>query len=136
MSKCPEQFKLDVNERYQKGVGLVTSLATASLVLPILFLKDIVNVTKTQTVAEALTPDVYLGWKLLAVSIGLGVIYYYFSAKWVKLAWDEKTDICWIPVNANFVEKLLDYSYLIMMACFGWGMYEILSFIVEYAPQG
>jgi len=85
MSSCPDQFKLDVNDRYQKGVALVTSLSTASLILPILFLKDIVNVTGNQTVADALTADVYLGWKMLAASIFLGILYYFFSAKWVKL---------------------------------------------------
>jgi len=108
MSNCPNQYRLDVNDRYQRGVNLVTSLATASLVLPILFLKDIVNATKNQPIADVLTSDVYLGWKLLAASIGLGILYYYFSAKWVKLAWKQKTDICWVKVNDCFVEFLLD----------------------------
>ena len=135
MSSCPDQFKLDVNDRYQKGVALVTSLSTASLILPILFLKDIVNVTGNQTVADALTSDVYLGWKMLAASIFLGVLYYFFSAKWVKLAWGKSTDIFWVPVSEGFVEYLLDASYLVMMICFGGGMYYILSFVVEYSSK-
>jgi len=135
MSSCPDQFKLDVNDRYQKGVALVTSLSTASLILPILFLKDIVNVTGNQTVADALTADVYLGWKMLAASIFLGVLYYFFSAKWVKLAWGKSTDIFWVPVSEGFVEYLLDASYLVMMICFGGGMYYILSFVVEYSSK-
>jgi len=135
MSSCPDQFKLDVNDRYQKGVALVTSLSTASLILPILFLKDIVNVTGNQTVADALTSDVYLGWKMLATSIFLGVLYYFFSAKWVKLAWGKSTDIFWVPVSEGFVEYLLDASYLVMMICFGGGMYYILSFVVEYSSK-
>ena len=135
MSSCPDQFKLDVNDRYQKGVALVTSLSTASLILPILFLKDIVNVTGNQTVADALTSDVYLGWKMLAASIFLGVLYYFLSAKWVKLAWGKSTDIFWVPVSEGVVEYLLDTSYLIMMICFGGGMYYILSFVVEYSSK-
>lgn len=135
MCDAPDKSKIDVNDRYQKGVALVTSLSTAALVLPILFLKDIVNITGTMTVADALTPDVYFGWNLLAISIGLGVLYYYFSAKWVKLAWDETTDICWIPTNDTFVEWCLDLSYLFMMLCFGGGLYYILAFIIEHLPK-
>jgi len=40
-SETTEEWKLDVNERYQKAVGTVISLATAAVGAPFVFLKDI-----------------------------------------------------------------------------------------------
>jgi len=135
MSNEPDKYKMDVNDRYQRGVALVASLSTASLVLPILFLKDIVKVTPPKTISDALTTSVYFGWALLAASIILGILYYYFSAKWVKLAWGKSTDICWLKTNEDVVEFFLDYSYLFMMLSFVSGLYFILSFIIDYISK-
>lgn len=37
MNEFKNQWKIDVNDRYQKAVSVVVSLSTASLVLPIIF---------------------------------------------------------------------------------------------------
>ena len=92
MPECPNQWQLDVNDRYARGVGVVLSLSSAALILPIFFLKDIVNITSTQSFANVLSYWTYLGWFMLSVSIVSGIIYYFCSAKWVKLAWDKEAD--------------------------------------------
>src|SRR5436190_10020017 len=118
MSDCPGQWKLDVNDRYQHAVGIVTSLSTAALVLPVLFLKDVAGLSANRSMADALNLWAYAGWVLLAMSILGAIIYYYSSAKWVKLAWKQPTDMFGIAVHERFVEKALDLSYFAMMAGF------------------
>ncbi|MEH6473468.1 MAG: hypothetical protein V7752_19735 [Halopseudomonas sp.] len=146
MCSQPKQYMIDVNDRYQKGVGLITSLSTAALVLPIIFLKDIINISSINhgdaenskpeliSIAEVLTDQVYLGWQFLSAAITFGVIYYYLSAKWVKLAWGETPDIFWIDTNQGFVEFLLDISYLAMFVFFALGLYNLLNFMLNYLP--
>ena len=104
MSDCPGQWKLDVNDRYQHAVGIVTSLSTAALVLPVLFLKDVAGLSANRSMADALNRWAYAGWVLLAMSILGAIIYYYSSAKWVKLAWKQPTDMFGIAVHERFVD--------------------------------
>lgn len=132
MSDCPSKWKLDVNDRYQRAVGTITSLATASFVLPILFLKEVVNV-QGKTIADALSGWVYAGWGALAISICSAIVYYFCSAKWVKLAWGKDADIFGINVTDRPVERLLDYSYFFMMTGFVAGFFCIIMFMVNYS---
>jgi hypothetical protein len=136
-SECPNQWKLDVNDRYQKAVGVVTSLSTAALVLPIFFVKDVAKLNGVQSIAGALSSWwVYVGWPLLAISVLSGIIYFFCSAKWVKLAWEKEADIFGRKVSDEFVEMMLDGSYFLMMAGFVTGFVCILAFIVNFSLNG
>lgn len=132
MSDCDDQWKLDVNDRYSKAVGIVISLASASLFLPILFLKDIAGISSTQSIADSLSIWVYTGWGLLALSVISGVLYFFFSAKWVKLAWNKDTDILGVKVSEPAVELLLDGSYFLMMTGFVLGITALITFMTTY----
>ena len=132
MSECKNQWKLDVNDRYERGVGVVTSLSSASLVLPILFLKDIAGIGTTRSFAESLSCWVYSGWFLLSLSVLSGIIYYFCSAKWVKLAWEKPTDIFGMSVQEPFIEKLLDYCYFLMMTGFLLGLSAMIVYMVTF----
>src|SRR5882757_506165 len=83
--ECPEQWRIDVNNKYQNAVGVVISLATGAMVLPILFLREIVKDEK-RSLAHLLNLWAYTGWILLSLSILSGILYHFCSAKWVKLA--------------------------------------------------
>jgi hypothetical protein len=131
-SECPGQWKLDVNDRYQHAVGIVTNLATAALVLPVLFLKDILGLSEAQSIANAFNAWAYTGWLLLASSILAAVVYYYSSAKWVKLAWNRQADMFGKPVSEGFVENALDISYFVMMGGFVTGVGAILIYMLTY----
>lgn len=134
---CLNKWKLDVNDRYQKAVGVVTSLSTAALVLPIFFVKDVAKLNGVQSIAGALSSWwVYVGWALLAISVLSGIIYFFCSAKWVKLAWEKEADIFGIKVSDEFVEMMLDGSYFLMMAGFVTGFVCILVFIVNFSFNG
>ena len=79
MTKCSNQWKLDVNDRYGRAVGIVISLASASLFMPIIFLKDIALVTTTQSFSASLTYWAYSGWMFLSLSVISGILYYFFQ---------------------------------------------------------
>lgn len=127
-----EQWKLEVNDRYQKAVGTVISLSTAAVGAPFVFLKDIHG---NQAIRHVLTCPAYWGWSLLGMSIVSAVVYYFFSAKWVKLALVNQADFFWIPLGKGFVEVVLDISYLLMMAGFLAGVYFMVQFMLTYVPQ-
>lgn len=129
---APEQWKIDVNDRYQKAAALVISLSTASLVLPIFFLKNILAIEGDRAIIDVVDKYVYWGWGLLGASILSGILYMFFSAKWVKLSWKKKADIFWIPVNNKWTEHLLDWSYFIMMCGFLGGIVCILKYMATY----
>ncbi len=133
MSECPEQWKLDVNDRYQAAVGVVSSLATASLVLPIFFLKDIVTSGPGKSIADSLTYLVIIGWLLLGLSILSAIVYQYSSAKWVKLAWKKDADMFGWPVKVNQVESALDFSYFLMMIGFLGGVVCMVIFMATFS---
>jgi hypothetical protein len=131
MAECPEQWKLDVNDRYQAAVGVVTGMSATSMVLPVFFLKDMVG---AGTVLSVLTASVYSGWFLLGVSVLSGIAYYYCSAKWVKLAWKRKTDMFGIKVGEGCVETCLDLTYFLMMTGFVIGLACIIYFMITFVP--
>ena len=134
----PEQWRIDVNGRYQTAVGIVSSLATASLVLPIFFLKDFVKVDNPQSLIHSGLVSwcwVICGWISLGLSVLAAVIYYYSSAKWVKLAWHQDADLFGCKHLAGqsgktFIENALDWSYGIMMGLFILGMISMITFML------
>ena len=134
MPECPDQWKLDVNDRYQHAVGIVTSLSTAAIVLPVLFLRDVVRAATGRSIADAFNAWVYAAWALLLASILGAIVYYYASAKWVKLAWGKTTDMFGVVVNEPRVELILDISYFIMMAGFVVGFGLVIVFVSSFIP--
>jgi hypothetical protein len=86
----PEKWRIETNDRYSKIVASVISLATGSLVLPALFLREFLGVPKETALVPFLNWWVYAAWICLAVSILLGLAYAWLSVKWIKLAWGKK----------------------------------------------
>ena len=128
----PELWKLDVNDRYQAAVGVITSLSTAAMVLPIVLLRDVLGRNSGQSIAGFLNLPVVVAWVSLAVAVLSAILYYYSSAKWVKLAWLGKADMFHRTVSASTVEHLLDRSYFLMMLGFIVGVAMMLYFAVTF----
>lgn len=122
-----DRWKIEVNDRYQKVVGAVLALATGSLVLPALFLREILGVPRDRALVTYLDRYVYLSWGLLCASILLCIVFYYFSAKWVKSAWAQPTIL-----SSNCIERLLDWSFWFSVAGFILGVLSFLWFIVSF----
>ena len=131
MSECPEQWKLDVNDRYQAAVGVVSSLSTAAMVLPIFFLKDVAAIG-SRSIVDIISYWAIVGWLLLAASLLSAIIYYYCSAKWVKLSWNMPADMFNKAVTKDSVEKALDWSFFTMMTGFIGGLFCMVIFMVTF----
>ena len=131
-SACPQQWKLDLNDRYQRAVGTITSLSTAAIVAPVLFAREVSGATPGVAIRGALNWWVYGSWILLTASVLGAIVYYYGSAKWVKLAWQRPTDMFRWPVEDPFVESVLDVSYFVMMVGFVLGVACVVMFMVTF----
>ena len=127
-STADERWRLDVNERYQRAVSTVVTLATLVLGGPFLFLKTLPT---GKSLLDVLGRTVW-GEVSLGISILCAVIYFFFSAKWVKLALVSKADFFWIPLGKGLVEFVLDLSYFVMMLGFLAGVFFIVQFMTTY----
>jgi hypothetical protein len=127
-SSADERWRLDVNERYQRAVSTVVTLATLVLGAPFLFLKTLPSGKSLLNVLGlAVWGEVSLG-----ISILCAVIYFFFSAKWVKLALVSNADFFWIPLRKRPVEVVLDLTYFFMMLGFLVGVFFIVQFMTTY----
>jgi len=127
-STADERWKLDVNERYQRAVSTIVTLATLVLGGPFLFLKTLPT---GKSLLDILGRTVW-GEVSLGISILCAVIYFFFSAKWAKLALLGKADFFWIPIGKRLVESVLDLTYLFMMLGFLAGVFFIVQFMTTY----
>src|SRR5687768_13322191 len=84
MPECPEQWRVDVNTKYQHAVGVITSLATGGMLIPIFFLKDVTGTPAGTNIADLFNWQVYVGLSLLSVSVLSAIGYHFGSAKWTK----------------------------------------------------
>ncbi len=123
----PEKWRIETNDRYSKIVTSVVSLATGSLVLPALFLREFLGVPKETALLQFLSWWVYAAWICFAVSILLGLGHAWLSVKWVKLAWGQK-----IVLSERRLECLLDTSFVGMAVLFLAGIGSLIRFFVTF----
>ena len=69
-----DKWRIETNDRYNKIVTSVISLATGSLVLPVLFLLEFLGVPKEKALIAFLDFPVYMAWVCLGSSILSGLI--------------------------------------------------------------
>jgi hypothetical protein len=79
-----QQWKLMANAEYQKVVPIIMNLATASLVIPVVFAKDFLPSLNQKTSVQAHLYWALLSWSLLAGSLAFGCLFHFASAKFVK----------------------------------------------------
>jgi hypothetical protein len=123
----PEKWKVDTNDRYSKIVTSIVSLATGSLVIPALFIREFLGIPKETPLLPFLTWQAYAAWICLATSIFLGLAYSWLSAKWVKLAWGQK-----IVLSERRLECLLDSSFVGMAVLFLAGIGSLVCFFATF----
>jgi hypothetical protein len=121
----PVKWKLETNDRYTRIVSNVTSLATGALVLPALFLREFLGVPKEKALAPLLTCTAYTAWLCLGLSVFFGLLYSWFSVKWVKQAWGQKTFF-----EEHSLERVMDWLFVLMMLLFVVGIVASVWFFV------
>jgi hypothetical protein len=121
----PIRWKVDTNDRYNKIVSTVISLATGALVLPALFLREFLGVPKEKALAPLLTCAAYTAWVCLGFSVLLGLLYSWLSVKWVKQAWGQT-----IWLTEHWLELAMDWFFVFMMLLFVAGVAASVWFFV------
>jgi len=127
-------WRLDTNDRYKDAMKIIMDLSTASLVLPIFFLRDILRIPTNESLSQVLNYKIYLSWGCLALALLFGFIFYYASAKWVRLAWGKNVAFFRKRTNNEVVEKVLDISFPGAVISFLLGIGLTLWFVVSFRP--
>jgi hypothetical protein len=73
----------EVNKQYQEAIKIVINLVTASLVLPVVFLKNIVGADPNR-IGSLLSGWAYASWIFLGASLLACVAFYVYSTKYTK----------------------------------------------------
>jgi hypothetical protein len=79
-----QQCTLMANAEYQKIVPIIMNLATLSLALPFVFIKEFQSSLGQKAPVHDLWPWAVAGWAFLAVSLTCGCLFHFASAKLVK----------------------------------------------------
>jgi hypothetical protein len=139
-----DEWKLEVNTQYQEAMKVAINLATASLVLPIVFLK--VFVGAEQFTAAGRPASAYCAWILLLGSVLCGMGFYYTTAKFVKAVcggFKEKfKDQGKDPRDLEAFERMWekrwenrrDFLAVVVAVCFFGGIVSLLVFFLTLAP--
>src|SRR5437016_14297202 len=86
MPTTEEEGLLEVNKQYQEVIKIVINLVTASLVLPVVFLKNILEV-QSGSIKGHLWLWAYLSWVLLEISLSSCLAFYFRSTKFAKVVY-------------------------------------------------
>jgi hypothetical protein len=79
-----QQCTLAANAEYQKIVPIIMNLATLSLALPIVFIKELEAPPNSKTSVHGLWPWAFVGWAFLGLALVCGCVFHFASAKLVK----------------------------------------------------
>jgi hypothetical protein len=114
--------ELEVNKQYQEAIKIVINLVTASLVLPVVFLKNIVG-TQFNKIGS-LSSWAYASWGCLGLSLLACVAFYWCSTKYTKALYkldkdNEKQVELWRDRSARFA-TVTAFIGLILLLFFLW----------------
>jgi hypothetical protein len=122
-------WRLATNERYRDVVKNIMTLSTAALLLPVFLMKEVFGV-QGKTLREVAGWPMWASWSLLGVSILTGILFHYFSAKWVRQAWGQPAGILFcFPVSEEVIERALDATFWATTFCFLVGLMCITGFV-------
>lgn len=123
MTEPNEQWKIEVNDRLCAVVDVLMGLSTGALVLPTLFIRTFLGISESEALGQYLRPSAYIAIASFALTILVGLIFRYTSAKWVKQAWGHPT-----ALSSKSLERVLDWSFWIMVITFFVGVFEFIWF--------
>lgn len=128
-------WRLDTNERYRDVTRTLMGLSTASLFLPVFFAREFLGIEKEIPLMNVLGTSVYWSWGLLTLAISSGIVFHYLSAKWIRLAWEQKAGFLWFNLSEAGVERAMEISFWVTIFAFMGGLALIIIFFVGYATH-
>lgn len=128
-----EPWKLDTNNKYSEVVKSVTSLSTATLLLPVFMTRKFLGIGSAKPLIDILGCSVYFAWGLLGTSILASIFYQYLSAKWVRIAWGKEAGLFWSKsTQESTVEKVMEFCFWLCLLSFGIGLLLTIYFFANY----
>jgi hypothetical protein len=120
-------WQLRANSTYQDVMKTFMNLVTASLVLPLLFIRNFLRVREDEPIAHYLSLSAYFSWAMLFLSLVCCMVFFWASAKYVKVVsgGDEGS---WIPES---FEGLRDWSSWEAVLLFLVGLLALGFFFVS-----
>jgi len=100
--------------------------------LPVFFAREFLAIQSTKPLKEIFTCSLYWSWGLLGLAIFSGILFHYFSAKWVRLAWGKSAGVLGQEVSDGFVEGALNITFWLNVLSFMAGLGLVLLFFVGY----
>lgn len=125
-------WRVETNDRYREAVALVMSLSTASLLLPVFFARDFLAIDAKTPLRAVFTCAVYSAWASFGISILAGVVFHYFSPKWIRRAWGQSSSLGRIPLSDRSIEVVLETSFWLTVSGFLGGIALTLAFFRSY----
>jgi catechol 2,3-dioxygenase-like lactoylglutathione lyase family enzyme len=130
-----DEWKLKANANYQEVMKTLMTLVTASLVLPIWFIRNFVSVPQDKPIRAYLQgrPWAYRSWVFLSCSLLFGMLFYLASSKFVKAVCGgyANTKKVWASDPEWFWEKVRDDSGFLMGVLFIIGLVAALLFFKQ-----
>jgi hypothetical protein len=119
------EWKITVNTQYQEAIKIVINLVTASLVLPVVFLKNIIAVAPNELKSH-LWPFAYAAWVLLGVSLSACLAFYFYSMKFAKAVYKGQEN----QPDGVHNEKWRDVAALVAAPAFLLGLGSLVIFFL------
>ena len=121
--------KLDAVDRCKKAVGSVLCLSTGTLVLPIIFLRDMVGMTKDKVIGGFLN-GIVSSWICLMLAIACCLFYFYFAAKLVKSIHNLRLSSFW----GDHAEVFCQWTFVLSLVFFGFGViyYVLFAYLIYF----
>jgi hypothetical protein len=117
-----DEWRIPVNSQYQEAMKLLMNLVTAALVLPIVFVRNFVDLGTHETLSRHLRPQAYWAWGFLAGSLLCGIVFYWASAKYVKVVFGgpETKSVQWFEITRDVAMGGAVGCFLAGVVCLLW----------------
>jgi hypothetical protein len=126
-----DPWEVKVNAQYQDNMKTMLSLATASLGIPLVLVKDFLELPKGGPPGIFLNGWAYTSSGLLCASILLGMVFFYASDKYAKALYKRSLTQVSVgpPMRAGGAfETTRDTTIVLSAACFLGGLGCLLVF--------
>ncbi len=127
MTDCPEQWRIEVNDRYREIVDILIGLASAALILPAIFLRTFLGIEETDPVLKYLDWRAFSSLAAFGLVVAIGLVFHYTSVKWVKATWGQP-----LKVSNKTLETTLDWCFWLAVIAFGAGILLFLWFTMIF----
>jgi hypothetical protein len=127
-------WRIDTNDRYRELAALVIGLSTGALFVPVFLARNFLGIDEKQPLTSVFSCWAYLAWLLFSLAIFSGLLFHIFSAKWIRLAWEQSASFVGVSLTDKSCETWLEWTLWIAVLSFVLGMGFTLWFLLTVIP--